>query len=229
MLAGLGWKIAAEVVASVFGTMWAQYRPGTAPSPATLALLPLQSGNLIAAALPGYVTPNAYQKTPMPLDPAKPRVHAVFDPAALAPGDYVVGSLEQGGASETFYIATIESPAPPAAVRCNAVVNVTRSVRTTVFGPQAALDTQPGNEITLLQGWPASILPTGRSATGDVRLPDDVNLGAYTVLLPSNIPVTLRSGDAITNTSAPEAIRAIVAAADMTDDGWRLLVQQASA
>ncbi len=222
LLAELGWKIAAEVMSAVFGTVFAQYRPAG-------ALLPLASGNEITASLPGYVTPNAYQKTPMPLDPAKPRCHAVFDPAAIAPGDYVVGPLQSGGVPETFFIATIQSPAPPSAVRCNAVVNVTRSVQTTSAGAQAPLDIQAGNELVLLQAWPVSIVPTGRSSTGDVRLPGDVNLGAYIVLLPPSVPVLLRSGDTITNTSAPQAIRAVVAAADQTPDGWRLLVQQASA
>ena len=221
-IAALGWKYSALAISQIFGVTFAQYRP-------TAATAAIVTGNRINAALPGYLTPNAYQKTPMPMDPAKPRCHAVFDPAALAPGDYVVGALAVGGATETFYIATIQSPAPPAAVQCNALVNVTRGVVPTTFGAQAPLDTQIGNETIILQGWPASWIPTGRSAAGPEQLPGDVNLGAYTVLLPPSIPVTLRSGDAITNLLAPGYIRAIVAAADQTQDGWRLLVQQASA
>jgi hypothetical protein len=48
-LAGLGWKLAADVIGQVFGTLFSQYRPSTA---GTLALLPLQSGNLLTSALP---------------------------------------------------------------------------------------------------------------------------------------------------------------------------------
>lgn len=221
-LAGLGWKYSAQAMSQVFGTTFAQYRPTAALSPAVNGATP------IAAALPGYMTQDAYQMKPKALDPAKPKCDAVFDPAVLAPGDYLVGPIEQGGVTETFFVTSIQAPAPPRAIRCNAVINVTRSIVPTVFGTQPALDTQPGNEEVVLNGWPGSMIREGRGQEGDLKLPGDVKLGGYIVLLPPSTPVVLRSGDALTNTLAAQDMRAVVAMTEETPDGWKLLVQETS-
>ncbi len=224
-LAQLGWGIAASVIGSIFDTTFSQYRPGYA---AELA----GNGTLVNTELPGYVTANAYQKTPMPLDPSKPRAHLVFDPASLRPGDYLTGALETGGAIETFFVSTVQSPAPPCGVRCNAVVNVTRAPAAASgnagFGVIAPMDTQIGGEQEILTGWPASVLREGRGQNGDVNLPDDVKLGGYLILLPPSIPTELRTGDVLTNTTAPENIRMVVAMAEQTHDYWKLLAQEAT-
>lgn len=220
-LAGLGWKYAAQAIAQVFGTTFAQYRPATY----TQAIV---SNNLVQAALPGYITQDAYQAKPKALDPGKPKADAVFDPSALRPGDYLVGALELGGVPETFFVTSIQAPAPPRAIRCNALCTITRPNPASAFGVQAALDTQPGNETAILEGWPASMLREGRGETGDVKLPGDVKLGGYIVLLPPSVPVALRSGDTVSNLLAPNSMRAVVAMAEQTPDGWKLLVQETS-
>ena len=226
LLAQLGWKEAALAISSVFGTTWAQYRP-------TGALLPW-TGTLINAALPGYVTPDAYTRKPKPFDPAKPKAHAVFDPAVLAVGDYLAGSITQGGTQEAFFVANLQAPAPPGATRCNAVADFTRGVVPTEFGAQPALDMQIGNETVLAQGWPISVLREGRGERGDTNLPSDVKLGGFICLVPLSIPTDLRSGDVLTintwldNPNAPGGVRLIVAMAEGGPDGWKLLAQQAT-
>ena len=204
-----------------------QYLLSSARPSRNIARPPL-SGTLLNAALPGYVTQDAYQQKPKALDPAKPKCDAVFDPAVIAPGDYLVGSIEQGGVVETFFIATIQAPAPPRAIRCNVLVTITRPAPRTVFGVQPALDTQPGQEVAILTAWPASLLREGRGQDGDVRLPGDVKLGGYIVLLPPSLPVLLRSGDTLTSVTSKNSMRMVVATVEETPDGWKLLVQETS-
>jgi hypothetical protein len=138
----------------------------------------------------------------------------------------------QGGTSETMYVSQIAAPSPPVLVRCNAVMDLSRGVTPTVFGPQAPLDTQAGTETPLGQGWPGSVLREGRGQEGDTKLPSDVKLGGYLVLLPPNIPISLRSGDTFTITSwvddplAAYGVRLEVAMAESTPDGWKLLCQE---
>jgi hypothetical protein len=232
-LAGIAWKYAALAISNVFGTTYVQYRPGIVGPVGGVPPVPIQSGNILAEALPGYFTTNAYKATPPPLDSLKPRCHAVFDPATIQPGDYLLGPLSVGGVTETFFIFDNSSPSPPLAMRCDGVVNVDRGVVPLVFGPQAPLDAQLGNGVGVMVGWPASILRDGRGQGGDVKLPGDVKLGGFLVNLPPNLPVALRSGDAITVTSwfsspAPDPLRLIVVAAVGGNDGWLLQCEEAA-
>jgi hypothetical protein len=221
----LGWSIAAQTIGSVFNTTFALYRPG-------YNTVLSGYGNLINPQIPGYVTYNAYQKGPLPLDPTKPRVHLVFDPAQVQPGDYLIGSMENNSRVDVFFVATNQSPAPISGVHCNAVVNVSRApmppASTAGFGVIQPLDTQIGNEQILMSGWPASVIREGRGQTGDVGLPDDDKLGGFIIMLPPSVPMPIRSGDVITNTAAPDNVRMVVVMAERTNDAWRLLAQEAT-
>jgi hypothetical protein len=228
-LASLGWKLSAQTLSQVFGTIYTQYRP-------TGALLPL-SATPLTTTLPGYFAPKASDMKPgaipAPFDPAKPRCVAAVDPAALALGDYVVGPFMAGGASETLYVASIQAPSPPGFVRCNAMVDFTRGIESTIVGAQPSLDMQAGQETVIAQGWPISVLREGRGERGDTGLPSDVKLGGFMCLAPASIPTDLRSGDTLTvtnwlnNPNNPGGIRLIVAMAECTPDGWKLLAQEA--
>ena len=244
-IAGYGAKYAGLAMSQVFQTTFAQYRPiNSAPPDLTPALDPTC---LLQSVVPGFVTTLANANRHGSLgnggnlaavtwdapDPAKPRQAAFIDPAILALGDYIVGPYMQGQENQTLYVSLIAAPSPIVVVRCNAVLNVVRGVVPTVFGAQPPLDDQAGDEVALANGWPASVLREGRGQEGDTKLPGDVKLGGYLVLMPVSVPAALRSGDILTITSwldnpiIPVGTRLIVAMAEGTPDGWKLLCQEA--
>ena len=220
-LAQIGWKKAAAAIGRVFGTSFAQYRPAG-------PLLPVSPAFQLATALPGYITADLTGMTLKGFDPAKPRGTAAIDPSVIQEGDYLIGGLMQGAAADTFFVSDISAPVPPGVVRCNVVLNVTRPAPSSVFGAQPALDDQEGGEVVVLQGWPASMIREGRGERGDTGLPGDVKLGGFIVLLPPSVPASLRSGDILTDAADGDALRVIVAMAEHTPEGWKLLVQEAA-
>jgi hypothetical protein len=240
-IAGYPWKYSGQALSQVYETTFIQYRPANTAPPDLVP--PLDQTAQINATLAGFVSTltnaNRHATAGAPVtwdspDPSKPRMAGFFDPAVLAEGDYLVGPFTQGQENQTFYVSQNAAPSPPVIVRCNAVLDFARGIVPVTFGAQAPLDDQAGTEVAMAAAWPGSVLREGRGQEGDTKLPGDVKLGGYLVLLPPNLPFAPRSGDILSITTwlsqaiVPEGTRLIVVMSEGTLDGWKLLCTEAS-
>jgi hypothetical protein len=146
-----------------------------------------------------------------------------FDAAATRPGDYVVG--HEG----TFFIASQPRLGPIGCVRCNRVLNAARALTPPFAGVNRYSGVQAHTLTSLLRGWPASVLTSARDG-GHGALPSDGpgvpgGAGGWEVLLPAIEGVLLRQGDVLTDELGRTAV---LASAELSALGWRLLARQAT-
>jgi hypothetical protein len=77
----------------------------------------------------------------------------------------------------------------------------------------------------VLDRWPASVLTVRGVGMRGVELPSDVAAGSWQVLLPASCTAVLRHDDVLTDDLGRTGV---VAAAELSELGWRLLVRQAT-
>jgi hypothetical protein len=121
---------------------------------------------------------------------------------------------------------------------------VLRQPGETALGNVGYMGDEPtAEEVPLMTGWPASVLATGRSVTGEVKLAGDVQMPWYDVLLPvfGNLAIGDSgggeigdsSGDTLTDSSEVLLTQADilvdqtgrrfrVSSVELTPLGWRL-------
>lgn len=199
--------------ASKLGPAYQFYRPAqtdlttlSGPGTATVSLpVSLNAEDMT------YSRPNKYGKATW---------FALFDGTQAQVGDYFVGT------EGTFFVATMQALLPILAVECNRTVTVSRAPSTAGIGAQSYGGSTPATEVTLMRGWPASILQGTKGEKDPVGLPLDVREPWWIVLLPHLAGVTLRSSDIITDDLGR---RYSISSAELTDPGWRLTAQQAAA
>lgn len=194
-------------VARYIGTTYAHYRPANASTPIAagnkLADLPVS----LNAQDPRYSKPNSYGKALW---------FAVADGAQLAVGDYIEGA--QG----ILFVAAVQPLLPILVVECNRTVSIRRPQQQTGVGAVGYGGDTDANEVALMTAWPASVLQGG-NGDRNALLPGDSRNPMFTVLLPHYAGVTLRIADLITDDLGG---RYVVASAELTDLGWRLVGQQ---
>jgi len=145
--------------------------------------------------------------------------HGVFDSAYTLAGDYLV----QGSA--IWFIAAQQPLLPVLCVRTSRVVSFARPAAPAAAGVNAYGGVIPAAAMPLLTAWPASVLGAGGGGTPQADLPSNATVPFWTVLLPSVPGVVLRPADLMSDDLGRNAV---VAAAELTDLGWRLTVKQAS-
>jgi hypothetical protein len=77
----------------------------------------------------------------------------------------------------------------------------------------------------LLTNWPASVLGAAGQGRPSTDLPGDSSSPTWTVLLPATPDVILLPSDLMTDDLGRNAV---VAAAELTDLGWRMTMKQAT-
>lgn len=189
------------------GTTYAHYRPGSDSTPIAagnkLADLPVS----LNAQDPRYTKPNGYGKALW---------FAVADGAALAVGDYI------NGVQGVLFVAALQPLLPTLVVECNRTISIHRPQQQTGVGAVGYGGDTDANETALMTAWPASVLQGG-NGDRNTLLPGDSRNPMFTVLLPHYAGVTLRTADLITDDLGG---RYVVASAELTDLGWRLVAQQ---
>lgn len=145
-------------------------------------------------------------------------MHGIFDAAYTRPGDYLV----QEGA--VWFIASQEPLLPVLCVRCNRVVSFSRPVTSSTTGIAEYGGVASTSMTSLLQSWPASVLGASGSGEPQADLPSDNTVPYWTVLLAAFPGVTLLPADLMSDDLGRNAT---VAAAELTELGWRLTVKQA--
>lgn len=190
------------------GTPYQHFRPSSASNP-------LASGNRLAdlpvslnANDPKYSRPNMYGKSTW---------YAVADGSALQVGDYIVGI------EGTLFVAALQQLLPIFMVDCNRTITVLRPTMDSGVGQVGYGGDTSATEQPLMTGWPASVLQWTKGEMNEVKLPGDLRVPWWTVLVPAWHGVTLRMSDIITDDLNR---RYVISSAELTDLGWRLTAMQ---
>ena len=155
-----------------------------------------------------------FKRGPMP---GKPHWYAVLDAAYVQVGDYLRGR------PGIFFVASLGTLAPPLVVRCGRVLDLVRAEEAPVAGLEGYGGETRWTLRTLLRGWPASVLADSAAPRG--ALPADGAGTTWRVLLPL-LPEAPRAADLLV---AEDGTRLVIASAESTAEGWRLLARQAEA
>lgn len=205
-------NIGPQIVGSVLGLPYEQYRPNGVNAP-------LSIGNLLGT-LNAWITPDANSKGVAANKYAKPTWYGMFDPTITLPGDYLTGNLG------TFFIASQNVPNPIQIVLCNHTVNLSRPAAMSGVGaiPGYGGD-QRQNETKTASGWPCSMLQGTKGEVGGTKLPGDTKMPWFSVLLPATLGVVLRNNDIITDENN---FRYIISSTELSILGWRLTAMLAT-
>jgi hypothetical protein len=145
--------------------------------------------------------------------------HGIFDAAYTRPGDYLAQ------ADAIWFIAAQQRLLPVPCVQTNRVVSFWRPAAPSSTGVNSYGGVMTGTNQVLLTNWPASVLGASGRGRPDTDLPSDSSIPYWTVLLPAVSGVTLLPSDLMTDDLGRNAV---VAAAELTDLGWRIAVKQAT-
>jgi len=181
------------------------YRPADPMAPLAAVLVSLAASFNVKGA---YTQPNIYGNALW---------QCIADGAQLRVGDYLRGAA-------TYFIAALQPLLPILAVECNRTIQAARVAAASGAGVVGYNGGSPATEVAFLTGWPASVLRGPPGEKNPVGLPDDVRQPWFQVLLPASAGPMLRPSDIITDDLGN---RYICGQVELTDLGWRLMVQQA--
>ena len=142
----------------------------------------------------------------------------VFDCLYTCAGDYLVGN-DPCGDCVTYFVAAHRPLLPAQCVRTNGVLRVLRPPAPMQGGYGGFVE---GQAITVIQDWPASILSLNAHVSGSLP---ETKFGNWVVLLP-RLPVEVIVGDVIADDLGRSFL---VAAAEESDMGWRIIARQVAA
>lgn len=195
--------------ATALGQAYQQYRAAGALNPLAN---PLGSLNI-------WATTDSALKGTNPPDFGKPQWFSALMRDDLALGDYLVGPLG------TFFVSTLQYPAPVGLIFCNQTISIARAQDNLPIGasPQRfgnAMQTT----INIITNWPASVLQLGggeKMTATALNLPTDAKLPGMAILLPASAP-SVRFNDLITDATGQ---RYMVASVETSPLGWRLTAE----
>jgi hypothetical protein len=144
--------------------------------------------------------------------------YGMFDAAYTRPGDYLV----QG--DMIWFIAAQYRLLPILCVQTNRFVSFWRAAGPSSTGVNDYGGVVAGANTALLTNWPASVLGIVGRGHSSADLPSDSSIPYWTVLLPSPPGQALRPSDLMTDDLGRSAV---VAAAELSELGWRVTVKQA--
>jgi hypothetical protein len=176
---------------------------------------PLAPGNKLATLPASFRVDDRYREAQVY---GKSQWLAYLDDSQTQVGDYLIGE------NASYFVAAQRPLLPVLTVACTRTVSVFRIAVPTGFGALGYGGTIDGSEVPLMTGWPASVLQAGKGGRNDVNLPADVQAPGWTMLLPAWSGVVIEPSDIVTDDLGR---RHIVSVPELTDLGWRLIVQQA--
>jgi hypothetical protein len=149
----------------------------------------------------------------------EPLWHGLFDAAYTQPGDYLV----QG--KSVWFIAAQQRLQPVLCVLTNRVVSFSRPAAPMVTGVNDYGGMIPATNSSLLIDWPASVLGAASRGHPETNLPADTAVPYWNVLLPALPGIVLLPADLMSDDIGRNAV---IAAAELTDLGWRITARQAT-
>lgn len=145
--------------------------------------------------------------------------YGVFDAAYTKPGDYLVQEFG------VWFIAAQQRLLPVLCVQTNRTISIVRPAAPTGIGANTYSGATPASDVPLLTNWPASVLGAAGRGHPEADLPDDSSIPYWTVLLPAFPDVILHPSDLISDDVGRNAV---IAAAELSDLGWRITAKQAT-
>lgn len=145
--------------------------------------------------------------------------HGIFDAAYTKVGDYLVQN------DAAWFIASQEPLLPVLCVRANRVVSFWRAAGAAVTGVNTYGGITAAEKRPLLLHWPASVLGDAGAGQPAAALPGDSTVPYWTVLLPAFPGIVLLPADLMRDDLGRAAV---IAAAELSDLGWRITVRQAT-
>jgi hypothetical protein len=145
--------------------------------------------------------------------------HGIFDASYTRAGDYLV--LETG----TFFVASQEPLLPILCVKTDRIISIVRpNMQTSTAGNSYGGYTS-GASVTLIEGWPASVLGETRSGASTTDLPTDQGVPHWNILLPAVGRVMLSPGDFVIDDLDRTAV---ITGCELTNLGWRISAKMAT-
>lgn len=194
--------------AQYIGPSYQLFRPSSATNPFQYGPLGTLNASFNAQDMT-YGKPNVY---------GKPLWFALLDGTQTQVGDYLTS------ADKTYFIAAMQQTLPILAVECNRTLNVRRPAQQSGVGALPYGGNTGASETPLMTGWPASVLQGTKGENEGVKLPGDVRLPWWAILLPAFPGVTIRAYDVMSDDLGN---RYIISSAEQTDLGWRMTALQA--
>ncbi len=144
----------------------------------------------------------------------------IYDASYTQPGDYLVSD------SGRWFIAAQDRFLPSLCIETNRVVVISRPGPPLSAGSNGYAGITAGTAVPITGEWPASVLGISESGRNSANLPTDVPTAYWTILLPAIPMVTLRVSDLIVDDLGRNGV---IAAAELTRLGWRLMAKDATA
>jgi hypothetical protein len=195
------------IAARVLGAPHDLFRPQGASAPLALA------NRVMRLSASFNVRDMRYGKAP---DYGHGLYYGVFDNSVTQPGDYL------SGAAGIYFIAAQRPLLPTLCVLTNRFVSFARAGGATAAGANAYGGVTSGGSTVLAANWPASLLGNGGGQQG--VLPSDATIPSWSMLLPA-LPVVLRTSDLVSDDLGRSFV---VASAEQSSLGWRLVISQAA-
>jgi hypothetical protein len=142
----------------------------------------------------------------------------VFDSLYTRAGDYLLGT-DPCGNRAVFFVSAQQPLLPAQCVRTNCVVRVLRPPPPAQGGYGGFVSRAA---VQVIEGWPASVLSQGAHVPG--TLPE-TRFGNWVVLLP-HLPTQICVGDVVADDTGRTFL---IAAAEQSDMGWRIIARQVTA
>jgi hypothetical protein len=199
-----GWNAAARAI----GADTDAYRPRGPSEPLARTNRFLRLRAAFTAPDGRFVRPNSYGDALW---------YGIFDAAYTQPGDYLVQQ------ESVWFIAAQQRLLPVLCVQTDRIISFWRPAAPTSAGVNAYGGSTTATNELLLENWGAKV--TGSSGRGrpESDLPSDSSVPYWTVLLPALPGVVLHPADLMTDDLGRNAV---VAAAELSELGWRLAVKQ---
>jgi hypothetical protein len=149
----------------------------------------------------------------------------LFDAAYTRPGDFIVRPSSGPGATDgaIFFIAAQQLLLPPLCVRTSSIIQVVRSIIPNTIGAADYGGAGSLTSVAVLSNWPASIVHATGSGLNPLDLPATVAPGSWELLFPTVSGLVLRINDRISDHLGRNAT---VAAAELSDLGWRVITKE---
>ena len=188
------------------------YRP-------TDALAPIGPDSLVAT-LPAAFSADLRYGFKSAHEYTKPTWSCVIDGNQTKPGDILVG------ANATWFLASMEPLLPIVAVRCDAIVTISRPTSSRGIGALPPGGDVVAQEVAIMSGWPASVLQGTKGEKDDSGLPDDTRAPWVAIMMPAMPGVDVLTDDVI---SDDQGRRFTISGCERTYMGYRLTAAYAGA
>lgn len=152
----------------------------------------------------------------------------VFDSAYTRVGDYIRRPESRAGAGDAavWFVASQEPLLPVLCVQAGRVVDIARPPGPASSGLNGYGGVVRGSAAPVARQWPVSLLAAGGRGASGAELPAGLPTGSWLMLMPAVPGATVLRGDIVTDA---DGLAGIVASAELSVMGWRVIVREAAA